>query len=442
MALKDPTAWMQDLTVYMDDEELAGTAEAMEPNLVPGGTALTTSLWIALMGVVAGALGGVTLSPAIRGSALTFIAFIVGAAVLLRGFHPLSRRLLGRGAAWMASQAFFWAFLLALFAVLGAQRESSLWAYVLSVGLGFFVGMMNGSLTPGIVRSEDIWMSVSFPMGAVSAGVATWVLRNTPLAADTLAGAALGGAIAGGLYHGVMAVALARLWSEAHGLGQMGLLYLHNDNFAPKAVAYLDRALALSPRDARLHNLRGIAWSKMDEPERAAEDWRRAAELLPNDAEPHLNLGADCLRRGDLDGAIEALHAALAVDPKYPTAHSNLGAAHERKGELEPAIEHYSKAVELDPDYANAYSNRAFAYHRRGDHERALADSDRAIALNPRLPMAHVNRAHALAALGRTGEAADSYRDAIDLDPEPSVREESLRGLERLGAITPDDEPV
>ena len=31
MALKDPTAWMDDLAVYMDDEDIANTAATVEP---------------------------------------------------------------------------------------------------------------------------------------------------------------------------------------------------------------------------------------------------------------------------------------------------------------------------------------------------------------------------------------------------------------------------
>jgi tetratricopeptide (TPR) repeat protein len=438
VALRDPTAWFEDLTFYMADEELKSTAAAMEPGLVPDGGRVKTAVWMAVVGTAAGALGGVTLSPGIRTSILTFILYLAVAAVLLRGFYPLTVRVFGRAAAWLAAQAFLWAFLLGLFAVLGARRESALWAYVLSIGMGLFVGMMNGSLNPGIVR-EDAWMSVSFPLAPITAGIATYTLRALGVA-DTIEGAVLGGAMAGGLFHVGMAIALARLWSEAHGLSQMATLYLHNDNFAPKAVAYLDRAIALTPRDAKLYNLRGIAWSKMGEPDRAADDWRKVIELQPRDPDPHLNLGADYMRRGDPDRAIDALRAALAVNPNFATAHSNLGTAYERKGELDQAIEHYTRAIALDKDYANAYSNRAYAYVRKGDHAHALSDANRAIALNPRLAMAYANRGHALAAAGSRDEAVDAYRAAIDLGPEPSIREECLRGLETLGAGVDDDD--
>ena len=439
MRLKDPTAWMEDLNFHMDDEELAGTAAQMEQSLLVGTDRTKLASWLSAVGTAAGALGGVTVSPAIRASALAFIGFLVGAAVVVRGFHPLTVKLFGRGAGWAVGFAFFWAFLLGLCTVLGARRESDLWAYVLSIGMGAFIGMMNGSFAAEVVRSEESWVGVSFLSAPILAGLVTFVLRQSPNASPTLAWALLGGAAVAGIYTAVMSIVLHRLWDEGHALGRMGLLYLHNDNFAPKAMAYLDRAIAMSPTDAVLFNLRGVAWSKMGESERAEADWRKATELAPRDNQLHVNIAADHLRRGNLDAAVASLQAALAIDPKDARAHSNLGTAHERLGDFDAAIEDYNRAIAIDRHYANAHSNRSYAYFQKGDASRALDDADRAIALEFRLAMAHVNRAHALAALGRTRDAAETYRTALDCDPSPSVREEALRGLERIGASASDD---
>jgi Flp pilus assembly protein TadD len=220
----------------------------------------------------------------------------------------------------------------------------------------------------------------------------------------------------------------------------MGLLYLHNDNFAPKAMAYLDRAIAMSPNDGALYNLRGVAWSKLEDPARAEADWRKAAELAPRDHQLHVNIAADHLRRGNVDEAIASLQTALAIDPKDARAHSNLGSAHVRRGDFEAAVEDLTQAIAIDRDYATAYSNRSYAFFRKGDAARALEDADRAIALDVRLAMAYVNRGHALAALGRMDDAADSYRTGLDCEPAPSIRDEALRGLERIGASDDDDD--
>ena len=42
----------------------------------------------------------------------------------------------------------------------------------------------------------------------------------------------------------------------------LATLYLDNENFTAKAIEYLDEAIALRPRSADLHNLRGVAYSK------------------------------------------------------------------------------------------------------------------------------------------------------------------------------------
>ncbi len=441
MPLKDPTEWMDDLTVFLDDETLAETAAAMEPTLVYGGSKPAAGAWIALIGLVGGAFGAVTVSPEVRQSWWIFVAYLVGSMALFRVLYPMTVRVAGQAVAWQAWQAFFWGCLLASGAAIGARINSPMWGYALSAGMGAFVGLLYGSLTPGVIRREDAWLMTALPLAPLGAVLATYLLRNV-LPPGSVGSTASAGAIAAGVLMLPMAVLLASLWDESHGLGQMGLLYLHNENFAPKAVAFFDRAIALAPADAGLYNLRGIAWSKMDEPAKAAADWHKVTELLPDDPEPHLNRGVDFLRQGALDQAVEALRLALSVKPDHPKAHSNLGAAYERRGDLDLAVDHYGRAIALHPDYANAYSNRGYAYWRKGEYDRALEDCDRAVEIDPKLGMAHVNRAHALAALGRTADAGASYRSAMDLDIDPVVREEALRGLEALERNTRGDTPA
>jgi Flp pilus assembly protein TadD len=430
--LKDPTAWMDDLEFYMDDENIVQTAAAIEPTLLYGGSKTAAGAWIGFVGVLGGAFGAMTLSSEIRTPAV-FVGFLVVAALLLRGLHPLSVRLLRSAVAWLAMLAFFWTALLGFFAILGARIQSTLFAYAISVGCGAFIGMMYGALTPGVTKREDLWMSASFPLAPVSSSLATYLLRRNTGDADTLAGAVLAGALAGGLFSVPMGALLGRVWDESHGLAQMGLLYLHNETFASKALAYFDRAIALDPGTARYYTLRGVAWSMMDEPQRASTDWDKASALTPDDPEPDLNRGADCLRRGVIAEAIRCFETALEKDQTSARAHRGLGMANEHNGDLERAIECYDQAVSVASDDARAYANRGAACFKKGEHERALRDCTRAIELDSRLSVAYVIHGQVLTALGRTDDAVHSYRHAISLEPEPSVQEEAVRGLEALG---------
>jgi Flp pilus assembly protein TadD len=440
MTIKDPTAWMQDLEFYMDDENLADTADTIEPTLLYGASKTAAGAWLAFVGIIGGAFGGVTVSPAIR-TPVSFAVYLIGAALLLRGLHPLTVRLLDRAVGWVAMFGFFWVSLLGCFTVVGARMDSRLAAYGISVGIGAFIGMMYGAFPPGGSKKEDVWMSMALPLAPLGSGLAAYLLRHAPGASDTALGAALGGACAGGVLMVPMGFLLTRLWSEAEALAQMGLLYLHNDNFSSKAIAFFDRAIAIDPNNTSHYQLRGVAWSRMGDPQRASADWDKALALAPNDPNPHLYRGVDALKRGSGDEAIRCFEIALEKNPSFATAHRHLSSVHEQQGNVDRATEHANRAVEIGSDDARAHSHRSYLHFRRGAFEHALKDAKRAIRLDSRLATAYVVRGHALAALGQRLQAADSYREAMELEAEPAVREDAVRSLESLAEDSQVDDP-
>ena len=439
MELKDPTAWMDDLDVYMDDDDIAGTAATIEPTLVFGGSKTLAGLWIGLAGILGGVLGGLTPSPGIRGL-VPFIGYTVFALLLLRGLNPLTKRLFGTAIAWQSMLALFWGSLLAFFAVLGAGLQTRWIAYAVSVGSGAFVGLMYGSLTPGVTKREDTWLVTALPLAPLSAGIATYVLRHMPGMADTATGAAIAGGLSGGLLLLPMGLLLGRIWDEAQGLGQMGLLYLHNENYAPKAVAYFDRALTIEPNNARYYDLRAIGWARMGEYDRASADWDKATSLSPANPDPHINRGLALLRRQQVTEAVRSFEIAVNKSPSSSKAHRHLAAAFEVEGNSERAFEHYDRAVAVAGNDPRAYADRGAAHLKRGNAEQALRDAEEAIAVAGDLAIAYVIQGDALAALGREHEAIKSYRDALEFGSEPSMEERALQGLEKLGASESEDD--
>jgi Flp pilus assembly protein TadD len=435
VAIKDPTAWMEDLTVWVPDDEIKDTVEQQEPELVFHGSPTLATVWLSLVGVAAGAFTAVTFSVEIRSSAIAFCIYLLVAVVLLGGLRWATIHLVGRPMVWHAGFTFFWSALLASGASLTASFASSWLAYGASVGAGFFVGMVYGGVNPTVVKREDAWMGASLGMAILGTVLAALVYRNWLAGADPLVAEMTLGAIAGGPFATVMAVLLFRFWDVGHGLRDLAVLCLHNDNFAPKAVSYLDSALERSPADPELYTLRGIAWSRMDDPVRAAADWQRASEIEPDGARPHMNRGLDHLRRGETGEAVEALERALALAPEDAAVHDSLGLALERAGQQDRALKHFDKAIALQKDYANAYASRGHSRLRRGDYLGAIADCDRAVKHSIRgFPRALVIRGHALGALGRHDEAADAYEEALDGDASPEVLEEALRGREAQAA--------
>jgi tetratricopeptide (TPR) repeat protein len=439
MPLKDFTEWFDDLSVHIGDQELIEEAASLEPTLLHNGSRIGATVWIILVSAIAGAFGGFTFSGRVQSSWFIFIPYLIAGALLLRVLKPLSTRLLGPTVAWQPVLAFFWSLLLAMVVVLAARVESVWLSYSLSVGGGLFIGLMYGSVTPGFMTNADAWMMAALPLGALSTWCATALQRAFDASASPPWSEAFVGTMAASVFMVPMAVLMAMLSSRSNGLAKMATLYLHNENFTTKAIEYLNEAIALSPRSADLHNMRGIAYSKLGDGDRADADFRKVSELSPRAAEAHMNRGVDFLRQGDFDRSIEALKYATTVNPKLATAFSNLGTAYQKKGDLDAAIESYDRAIKLRKKYPIAFANRAYAQFLKGAHDLAIADATHAIKLDPGLPMAHTNLGHALAAKGDAGRAARSYRRALALDPDPAVAEETLEALEKLG-VRADDE--
>jgi tetratricopeptide (TPR) repeat protein len=440
MPSRDPAEWFDDPNVHIDDEELLQHAASLEPTLLHDGSRIVAAVWTIFVCAIAGAFSGFTFSDEVHSSWLIFVSYLIGGALVLRVLKPLSARLLGPTFAWRPVLAFFWSCLLAMVAVLASGIETTWLAYTVSVVGGLFIGLMHGSVNPFIRNEEGLLLLAALPLGALATWSATALQRALDASTHPPWSEAFVGTMAASVFIVPLTVLTAMVSTRSNALAKMATLYLHNENFTAKAIEYLDQAIALSPRSADLYNMRGIAYSKLGDGDRADADFRKVSELSPRAAEAHMNRGVDFLRQGNFDRAIEALKHATTVNPKLATAFSNLGTAYQKKGELDAAIESYTRALEIRAKYPIAFANRAYAHYLKGQHDHAIADANHALRLDPRLPMAHVNLGHALAGKGDAIMAARSYRRALAMDPDPSVAEETLAALEKLGAHADDDD--
>ena len=63
MRLKDPTEWIEDLTVFLEDEEVARTAELMEPELLFRGSKIAAAAWLSVVATAAGIMAALSFRP-------------------------------------------------------------------------------------------------------------------------------------------------------------------------------------------------------------------------------------------------------------------------------------------------------------------------------------------------------------------------------------------
>ena len=218
------------------------------------------------------------------------------------------------------------------------------------------------------------------------------------------------------------------------------------------ALACYDRALAIKPDFAEVHNNRGNALNRLGQHDEAIASFRRALQIKPGYAEAHNNLGVALYDAGRVDEAVTSYRQALKIRPAYAEAHNNLGnaladlgqsdaalasfdkalqsnpnysQAHNNKGDTlrsvgraGEAIPCFEKAIQLRPDYAEAYSGLGATLNDQGLHKQAIENLRQAIQLKPGLAVSHCNLGNALSDLGLHDEAQASYRNALKVKPD------------------------
>jgi Flp pilus assembly protein TadD len=140
----------------------------------------------------------------------------------------------------------------------------------------------------------------------------------------------------------------------------------HRLGVADRAHEYLNRALALNPRDAVTLDALARMW----------RDWGFA----------HLGL-ADAYR-------------ALYYAPSWAVARNTLGTIFQALGRRDLARVQYELALQLDPSAAYALNNLCYGWILEGDNRRAAAACLRALELDPGLTAASNNLGLAYAAAG------------------------------------------
>ena len=217
-----------------------------------------------------------------------------------------------------------------------------------------------------------------------------------------------------------------------------------------RALGELDRALAKTPNDARLHVYRGSVLARMGRPADADKAFARSIEIKPT-VEAHLTRA---FRRPptDLAGKLRDIDAANGLEPGLIVTASRRADALGEAGRYDEALAGLATALKAHPDDPALLFARADVYIRAGrtplaardlaairsKHatdadqlnglcwqqairnfalETALADCDAALKLAPNQANAVDSRAFVLMRLGRLEEALTTYDAALKLRP-------------------------
>jgi tetratricopeptide (TPR) repeat protein len=151
--------------------------------------------------------------------------------------------------------------------------------------------------------------------------------------------------------------------------------------------------------------------------EAALSEWQRALAMSPADARALNNYGQTLSHLGRPTEAIAQYRKSIAAKPNYPEAQNNLAIALDTSGHSTEAIEHYQAAIDQNPGYAEAHNNLGRALTGLHRYNEAETQFEQALAINPQYAEAHNNLGYTLTAQHKLDEAIVEYRRALDTDP-------------------------
>jgi tetratricopeptide (TPR) repeat protein len=180
----------------------------------------------------------------------------------------------------------------------------------------------------------------------------------------------------------------------------------------------------------------GVALTGLSSHEEALRHYEKALAIKPDRAEVHNNLGYSLHALGRSEESIAHFKAAVAIAPAYPEAHHNFGNALVALGQCEEAIGHFQEALALRPSYAEARHSLASCLTSVNRHEEALAQYRKAAATGSDDADAYDRHGKTLGRLGRVEEAVAQYEKALSINPRHMEARLSLgEALARLGQI-------
>ena len=184
------------------------------------------------------------------------------------------------------------------------------------------------------------------------------------------------------------------------------------------AVERGQELLKIYPASFELHNLMGVALSRLGRAGDAVRHHEKALSIKPDFVEALWNLGKAHQALRNEEKCIAAHEKARALRLGSSDAYKNLAAAYRSFGRLKAAIAQYKKALKLDPNSVGLLIELGNALGAAAEHESAIEQYEKAIAIDPNSVAAHNNLGYALIEAGRKDDAVNALLQAVFLKPD------------------------
>lgn len=214
-------------------------------------------------------------------------------------------------------------------------------------------------------------------------------------------------------------------------------------------IGDLSRAINKDDNDVEAYNLRGRAYTRLEEFGNALEDYNDAIRLKPEYEETYLNRGTTYYEQKQYEDARDNYDEAIRLKPDYADAYYRRGHANYYLNQHEEAVNDFTEAIRfmpnsayayywrgyvkyhvdreeetltdfteairLKPDFAEAYFYSGLTKHTFSQHESAILDFEKVISLEPNNEKAFFYKAEAKSNIGDFTEARSDLQEALEL---------------------------
>jgi protein O-GlcNAc transferase len=204
-----------------------------------------------------------------------------------------------------------------------------------------------------------------------------------------------------------------------------------------RALPWLRRAVPLSPDNATLHYLLGVACDRLELHDEAAAALHRATQLKPDFAAAFHELGFSLLARRSFAAAAGWLARAAELAPDNSDYQRVLGGALLRLERAPEAIGALERALALSPASAEVMRNLALAYSGVGRLEDAERLAQRAVSMTPVTVEGYLALASVSVRLQKYDDALELLNNAAALDGASDLAQYDIGGImNRLGRVS------
>lgn len=179
--------------------------------------------------------------------------------------------------------------------------------------------------------------------------------------------------------------------------------------------------LKLASNDARAWTNLGVALNRQEKTTDAIEAWKQAIAINPKLPGPYFNLGLTLVRKGDYADAISPLQQALRLAPGNDGARRALAIALIAGEKFAEASREIAQLLFRSPKDSALLELAAKSFLQQRRYQEAITVLQRRLLLPNTTAFLFSQYGDALDGAGRTPEALQAYRKAVELDPESTL---------------------